>query len=342
MNSSRRMEKKNAILVIYMGGTIGMVVNSKTQKLEPVDFENIYNRVPVLKEYPSRIDYVSTKNIIDSSDVVPENWKEVASIIKEYYDVYDGFVVLHGTDTMSYTASALSFILENLDKPVVITGSQLPINSLRTDGRENFITSIVIASEGLAPEVCLYFDSKLFRGNRTTKLTAEDFDAFISGSYPELANVGVHIRYKNNYFAPRSALPLKVHCNFDTNIAVLRLFPGITQKLVHEVLNINGLRGVVLQTYGNGNAPTASWFEEELKEAIGRGIIFYNVSQCLAGGISHGKYKASLDMKGIARGYDITSESAIVKLMFLLGQESDNQKILELLSIPLRGEMTVF
>lgn len=336
------MEKKNAILVIYMGGTIGMVVNSKTQKLEPVNFENIYNRVPVLKKFPSRIDYVSTKNIIDSSDVVPENWKEVAAIIEENYDAYDGFVVLHGTDTMSYTASALSFMLENLDKPVVITGSQLPINSLRTDGRENFITSIVIASEGLVPEVCLYFDSKLFRGNRTTKLTAEDFDAFTSGSYPELANVGVHIRYKENYFAPNSTLPLKVHYDFDTNIVVLRLFPGIKRKFFHEILNISGLRGVVLQTFGNGNAPTASWFKEELEVAIEKGIVFYNVSQCLVGGISHGKYKASLDMEGIANGYDITSESAIVKMMFLLGQGYDNQRVLELLSTPLRGEMTIF
>ncbi|MDR0365018.1 MAG: type I asparaginase [Bacteroidales bacterium] len=335
------MDKKNAILVIYTGGTIGMISNLETHKLEPIDFENIYERIPVLKEYPSRIDYISAKQIIDSSDVMLENWVEIAGIIEKNYNDYDGFVVLHGTDTMSYTASALSFMLENLNKPVVITGSQLPVNSLRTDGRENFITSIVIASEGLVPEVCLYFDSKLFRGNRTTKLTAENFDAFLSGSYPSLANVGVHIKYNKRYFAPRSQEALKVHYKFNANINVLRLFPGITQKMIRDFFNMENLQGVVLQTYGNGNAPTVAWFKDELKQAIEKGIIFYNVSQCIMGGVSHGKYKASLDMEGIARGHDITAESGITKLMFLLGQEYDQEKTLELLSASLRGEMTV-
>lgn len=328
-------------MVIYTGGTIGMVKNPATGKLEPVSLENIYDRIPVLKEYPCKIDYLSTKKIVDSSDITPDSWVEIAGLIEKNYEHYDGFVVLHGTDTMSYTASALSFMLENLNKPVVITGSQLPVNSLRTDGRENFITSIVIASEGLVPEVCLYFDSKLFRGNRTTKLTAENFDAYLSGNYPPLADVGVRIKYHREYFQKPSSEKLKVHYNFNTDITVLKLFPGITRNLVHATFNIEGLRGVVLETYGNGNAPTADWFREELEEAISRGIIIFNVSQCIMGGVSHGKYKASLDADGIARGYDITSESGITKLMFLLGQEYDIQTTNALLSEPLRGEMTI-
>jgi L-asparaginase len=334
------MNKKRAVLVIYTGGTIGMDRNPKTGHLEPVGMDKLCQYIPELEKFEHRIDYQSISRQIDSSDMTPEIWEELAHIIENKYDNYDGFVILHGTDTMSYTASALSFMLENLNKPVVLTGSQLPMSFLRNDAHDNFITSLIIASESRAPEVCIYFENKLFRGNRTTKLNAENFDAFFSGNYAPLAEAGLDINYNDSQITTSQKEKLKVHYGFDKNIAILKIFPGITQEVMHHILNVEGLRGVVLETYGAGNAPTASWFSNELKAAIEKNIIVFNILQCKSGRIAPATYYAGLKIDGIVNGYDITGEAAITKLMFLLGQNHDHPTIKKLLVTSLRGEMS--
>ena len=335
------MHTSRAILVIYTGGTIGMDKNPKTGHLEAVGIDQLRRYVPELRGFHHRIDYQSISRQIDSSDMTPEIWAEVARIIENHYDHYDGFVILHGTDTMSYTASALSFMLENLSKPVVLTGSQLPMSALRNDAHDNFITSLIIASESKVPEVCIYFENKLFRGNRTTKLNAENFDAFFSGNYPPLAETGIYINYNVSKIAaqPADNQKLKVHYTFDQNIAILKIFPGITQNVMHHILNVEGLRGVILESYGSGNAPTVSWFSEELQAAIEKNIIIFNILQCKSGKTAPATYHAGLKIEGVINGHDITGEAAITKLMFLLGQNYDNETIKELLVTPMRGEM---
>ncbi len=343
------MESERSILVIYTGGTIGMIQNPKTGALQPFDFDQMYKQMPILKNLNYLIDFYSFSPLIDSSNMNPEFWVKLAILIEENYERYDGFVVLHGTDTMAYSASALSFMLENLNKPVIFTGSQLPMGVIRTDGRENFITSIEIAAAmkddlSVVPEVAIYFEDQLLRGNRTTKFNAENFDAFFSGNYPVLANVGVHIKYNYNNIRKSNFKKLKVHKNFDNNIGILKLFPGINKATVKSIVNTMGMKAMLLETFGSGNAPTDKWFLDILEQAIKNELIILNVTQCKSGSVEIGKYETSIDLGriGVIGGNDITTESAITKLMYLFGEGYSNNKIRQLLEKSLRGEMTIY
>ena len=267
--------EKTSILILYTGGTIGMMQDPQTGSLVPFDFDNLYDHLPVLRNLDYQLDFYAFDNLIDSSNMTPDFWVTLAQKIESCYDKYDGFVVLHGSDTMAYTASALSFMLENLNKPVVFTGSQLPMGMVRSDGRENIIAAIEIAAAkdedtAKVPEVTIFFENQLLRGNRTTKHNAEHFNAFVSGNYPSLADVGVRIKYNKEYIAKPSFKKLKLHTKLNNNVAILKLFPGITKELVHHILNTPNLKGVIIETYGSGNAPTSTWFIEALKVAIDR------------------------------------------------------------------------
>jgi len=336
------------LLIIYTGGTIGMVKDPVSGALQPYHFEDIYKLMPVLRNFDYVLQSVSFDPLIDSSNVTPSFWVKLATVIEENYEKYDGFVVLHGTDTMSYSASMLSFMLENLSKPVIFTGSQLPMGVVRTDGRDNFINAIEIAAarigdKPLVPEVAIYFENKLMRGNRTSKFNAENFNAFLSGNYPPLAEVGVHIRYNSEMILKPGIGKLKVNKALDNSVIILKLFPGIAEIVVKNALNIVGLKGVILETYGAGNAPTDNWFIDALTEAIQKEIIIYNVTQCKGGAVDMGKYETSMKLSqiGVIGGSDITTESAIAKMMFLLGQGFQNEEIKRFLQVPLRGELTI-
>lgn len=336
--------RKNKVLLIYTGGTIGMV-QDENGSLQPFAMERIYDALPLLHRTDYKIDSYQLKTIIDSSNMTPSFWGDIAEIIERNYDDYDGFVVLHGTDTMAYTASALSFMIKNLSKPIVLTGSQLPLGMLRSDGRENIICALEIASgrQIVIPEVTIFFESHLYRGNRSTKVSAENFDAFSSFNYPSLAKAGIKISYRKHLIAPMPAGPLKVRKNFDRRIAVLKLFPGITAEVVESILHAPHLQGVIIETFGSGNAPTEKWFIEALQDAVNRGIIIYNVTQCKAGAVQMCQYQASCDMDriGVIGGHDITIEAAVTKLMYLLGTfPDDKQKVRERLSQNLRGEIS--
>ncbi len=340
------MEKN--ILVIYTGGTIGMIQNPATGALTPFNFDALYKHIPILENFNCRIDSYCFEPLIDSSNMNPGFWVRLAGVIEDNYEKYDGFVVLHGTDTMAYTASVLSFMLENLNKPVVFTGSQLPMGVLRTDGRENFINAIEIAAAHeddtpIVPEVSICFENRLMRGNRTNKFNAENFNAFLSGNYPLLAQVGVHIRYNRQHILKPNFKKLKVHRLLDPNVAILKLFPGITENVVTCILNIKGLKAVILETFGAGNAPTDKWFLDALSDATTRGITIFNVTQCKGGSVDMGKYETSAQLEGlgVVGGYDITTESAIAKTMFLLGEGYTGAELSKKLQTPLRGELTV-
>lgn len=327
-----------------------MKQDPETLALKPFNFNQILEEVPELKKFGCIIDTFSFDPVIDSSDVQPEFWITLAEFIQKNYSAYDGFVVLHGTDTMSYTASALSFMFENLSKPVILTGSQLPIGMLRTDGKENLISSIEIASAAdahghpMVPEVCIYFDAHLYRGNRTTKYNAENFRAFRSANYPVLADVGIHIKYNPAHIRTPDNYTnfLKVSKDLDTRVAVLKIFPGITPQVMDAVLGMEGLRGVVLETFGSGNAPTAEWFLSRIKDAVRRGITVLNVTQCLAGKVDMDAYETGIAMKneGVISGYDSTTEAALTKMFYVLGQSDDLSIIKELLNSNLRGEVS--
>lgn len=335
------------ILLIYTGGTIGMVKDYESNALKPFDFENIKEKIPELKLLDCKIETTAFSSPIDSSDMSPEYWVMIAEIIEKRYDDIDGFVVLTGTDTMSYTSSALSFILENLSKPVIFTGSQLPIGDLRTDAKENLITAIQVAAahENGVPriqEVGLYFEYKLYRANRTTKVSSEQFEAFESPNYPHLGESGVHLNFNEQWLrkADRNSA-LRLEKNLKANVFILKLFPGINRNIVEHILNFSELEGVILETYGAGNAPTDGWFSDLLKRTYEKEIPVVNVTQCNSGGVLMGHYQTSMQLKnaGVISGKNITTESAIAKLKLLLGRKIPFRDFKSQFENSLRGEM---
>ncbi|MBR4438867.1 MAG: type I asparaginase [Bacteroidales bacterium] len=342
---------KRKILMIYTGGTIGMKQDEKSMALVPVDISQIQEEVPELKKFGYSIDTYSFDPVIDSSDITPEFWVNLCNLIKKNYEKYDGFVILHGTDTMSYTASALSFMMENLAKPVVLTGSQLPVGMLRTDGKENIISSIEIAAavdetgHAMVPEVCIYFESQLYRGNRTTKYNAENFRAFRSANYPVLADVGIHIKFNRSLiqYPKRWDLPLKLRTKLDTNVAILKIFPGITPQAIDAVMGTKGCRAVVLETFGSGNAPTTKQFVSTIKKWVKKGLIVVNVTQCQAGKVDMGAYATGVALReaGVVSGYDSTTEATLCKLFVLLGRYSSSAMVKKELQECLCGEISI-
>ncbi len=341
-------KSKPSILLIYTGGTIGMMQDVRTGELKPFNFKALTKQIPELEKFDIELSSISFKHPIDSSNMHPRVWIELATIIKDNYAKYDGFVILHGSDTMSYTASALSFMLENLAKPVILTGSQLPIGIIRTDGKENLITAIEIAAaqknnQPIVTEVCIYFEYKLHRGNRTYKYNSAHFDAFKSPNYPALAEAGVNIQYNQTALLKPSKKALAVHTQLENDIAVLKLFPGLSKKITLSILNTAGIKAVIMETFGAGNASTEEWFIQALKTAIDKGIIIYNVTQCAEGKVIQGMYETSSQLKkiGVVSGFDITFESAIAKLMYVLGKKVLTSKAKQLLETNLRGEITI-
>lgn len=355
--------KHRRILIIYTGGTIGMVQDPETGSLTPFNFQNLIEAVPGLSTLGAEIEAYCFERLIDSSDMGPDGWIHIAQVIEKRYADFDGFVVLHGTDTMAYTASALSFMLENLDKPVVLTGSQLPIGVLRSDGKDNLINALEMAAatdengRAMIREVAVVFGSRLFRGNRITKFSAESFNAFMSANFPPLAQSGVHIKWltagrnatpdpmaaPETAGQPRAAQALKAHTDLEVNVLIVKVHPGMSPQALDLILNTPGLKGVVLATYGSGNAPTDPAFAQALAAAVRRGIAILNVTQCTEGVVEMGKYAASNPLKaaGVVCGYDLTTEAAVTKMMYVLGLRRPLAESQRLLSTPLRGEMTV-
>ncbi|MEE3385236.1 MAG: type I asparaginase [Prevotella sp.] len=338
------------VLLIYTGGTIGMGRNGKTGALEPLQFDQLSKQMPEMEQVSAEIDVHQFAPPIDSSDMTPQLWAHLVKIIADGYNRYDGFVILHGTDTMAYTASALSFMLENLTKPVILTGSQLPIGQLRTDGKENLITSIEIASakhddgRPVVPEVCIYFSGKLLRGNRSTKINADGFNAFDSFNYPHLADAGVNIVYHEEYIMkPDYDKPMTPHFVLDPNVVVFTLFPGIQDNIVRHVLDAPELRAIVMRSYGSGNAPQRPWLMKMLSEASNRGVNIINISQCAEGTVEMARYDTGYQLKnaGVISGYDSTVESAVTKLMHLQGHYADSKVVRMKMNENLRGEITL-
>ena len=339
------------VLLISTGGTITMVRDKASGALVPADIETFKAFMPELFAGEIKVDIQAFTPLIDSSDMGPEKWAQMAQMVYDHYEEYDGFVILHGTDTMSYSASALSFMLEGLNKPVVFTGSQLPVGVLRSDAKENLLTAIEIAAaqdedgDAIVPEVTIYFEDRLFRANRTTKRNAEHFSAFNSYNYPALAKAGVHITYQPHlvHYNDVNAV-LRLHTAYDPNVAVLKLFPGIQRPVVHALLRTRGLKGVVLETFGAGNAPSDKWLYRELKSAVDRGIIIVNKTQCNTGSVEMGLYAVSLNLMkaGVLSGYDITTEALLTKMMYLFGENPDNPELVRtLLQKNICGEVTI-
>ena len=338
------------VLLIYTGGTIGMGCNAKTGALEPLRFDELSKQLPELERISADIDVHQFAPPIDSSDMTPRLWAQLVRIISENYDKFDGYVILHGTDTMAFTASALSFMLENLTKPVILTGSQLPIGQLRTDGKENLITSIEIASakndmgRPKVPEVCIYFSGKLLRGNRSTKINADGFNAFDSFNYPHLADAGVNIVYHDEYIIkPDYDKEMTPHFALDPNVVVFTLFPGIQDNIVRHVLDAPELRAIVMRSYGSGNAPQRPWLMKMLSDASRRGVNIINISQCAEGTVEMARYDTGYQLKnaGVISGFDSTVESAVTKLMHLQGHYADSNIVRAKMNQNLRGEITL-
>ncbi len=336
-----------SILIIYTGGTIGMVINEETNTLVPFNFDNVYEQIPELKKFHYHIDTISFDPLIDSSDMQPKHWIELSKMIQLHYEDYDGFIILHGSDTMSYTASALSFILSNLNKPVIITGSQLPLGVLRTDGRENLISSIEIAAAKedetpMVPEVCVFFENKLYRGNRTYKYNAENFNAFISGNYPLLATTGVYLKFNKENIHRPNFKKLKLRNKLDSSVGILKLFPGMQPSFITSILENKDIRALVIETFGSGNAFTGEWFLNSIEKAIKRGLVIVNITQCVGGSVDMGKYETSRRLKeiGVVSGKDITTSAAVTKLMVILGEETDNKAIITKFSKSWAGEIS--
>ena len=343
------MHKPN-ILIIYTGGTIGMIENPHTHALQPFDFDHLIDNVPKIKMLDYTMENIQFNPPIDSSDMNPDRWVEMARAIEENFDRFDGFVVLHGTDTMAYTASALSFMLENLHKPVIITGSQLPIGEVRTDGEENLITALQIAAatdvngEPMVQEVAILFENYLWRGNRSTKMSADNFNAFKSNNYPSLAKIGLGIHFNEEaLMRARIKRPLKVRYAMDTGVMFVDLHPGITEDILNYLLNAPGIKGIVLRTFGAGNAPTSPWFIHAIKSAIDRGIVILNVTQCVNGGVHTKRYVAGdrLAAAGVTSGHDMTSEAAITKMMYLFGIGLSGEDVRKYLECNICGEVTL-
>jgi len=337
------------VLLVYTGGTIGMVENPETGSLEPFDFAHLNNHLPELQRFRFQVDHIVFDPVIDSSDITPEHWKKIVHTIESNYNKYDGFVILHGTDTMAYTASALSFMIENLQKPVVLTGSQLPIGKLRTDAKENLITALEIAADKdlggnpIVPEVCIFFQNDLLRGNRATKVNADNFNAFKTYNYPNLAKSGIQIRYdRKTIWQPDYDKKTRFHYRLDNRIATLKLFPGIDRQTVEAILNLKNVKAVIMETYGSGNAPLSHWFINLVRETVKRGVVIVNITQCNTGMVDMQRYETGRELlkAGVVSGFDATFEAAVTKLMFLIGHRYEKEDIKIRMKVPLVGEIT--
>lgn len=349
MNNKQVSPRLNKVLLIYTGGTIGMGHNPDTGALEPLNFDHLLSNFPEFALLPTEVDTYQFTPPIDSSDMSLRRWAQLVRIIADNYEAYDGFVVLHGTDTMAYTASALSFMLENLTKPVILTGSQLPIGQLRTDGKENLLTSIELAAafgedgRPMVPEVCIYFSGRLLRGNRSTKESADGFNAFNSFNYPHLCEAGVEFQFNPHYILkPDYSKPMIPHTAMDPNVVVFSLFPGIQENVVRHMFEAPELRGIVMRSFGSGNAPQKPWLMRLLKDATQRGVTVVNISQCVAGFVKMGRYDTGFQLQDadVVSGGDSTVESAITKLMFLQAHYKDVRAIRSLMGRSICGEIT--
>ncbi|NLR90183.1 MULTISPECIES: asparaginase [Flammeovirga] len=350
INSTGPNTSDTSILLIYTGGTIGMDRHPETGSLIPFDFEKIIDAVPELRAFDFELTVISLDPLIDSSDVTSQHWVQLGTIIEEFYEDFDGFVILHGTDTMAYTASALSFMLDGVHKPIILTGSQLPIGEKRTDARENLMSALEIASERhesgemLVQEVCICFNSKLLRGNRSKKSQNFNFTAFRSYNYPSLAEAGIFIEYKRDMFwkDPING-PVRSMKEINANVMLLKIFPGMHKEMIAHMLKQPQLQGVILESYGSGNIPSSGWFIELIEEIVKKGVIVVNISQCTGGTVMQGHYatSAKLNKIGVLSGKDMTTEAALTKLMCLLTKYKDSERVKELIGIPLKGELTL-